>query len=74
MLPFPEPRPQTDIEYTLAYKKPAKINVVGSYALQTAMKTEGMLSVDMAITMPSVCRVVLPEVQSLTLRVEYVSR
>ncbi|SLM40170.1 Nrap protein [Lasallia pustulata] len=52
-VPFPEPRPQSEVKYTLAYKKPANINVVGSYALKTAVKTEGVLLIDMAITMPS---------------------
>ena len=74
IVPFPEPRPQSEVKYTLAYKEPASINVVGSYALKTALKTEGVLSIDMAITMPLVCRVILSDSQSLTLSAESIPR
>lgn len=67
IVPFPEPRPQRESKYTMSYKKPTNINVVGSYALKTVIKAGGFLSIDMAITMPSVCRVMLSDSQSLTL-------
>ncbi|KAI9787741.1 MAG: hypothetical protein M1839_000273 [Geoglossum umbratile] len=46
-------KPANNVKYQLAYAKPANINVVGSYALRTAVKTRGLMSVDMAITLPS---------------------
>ena len=53
-IPFPEPRPASDIKYAFAYQKPENINVVGSYALKTATKSKEPLVIDMALTMPSV--------------------
>ncbi|KAI9844485.1 MAG: hypothetical protein M1837_005568 [Sclerophora amabilis] len=53
VIPFPEPRPAKDARYRMAYSKPGNINVVGSYALRTATKDNGIMSVDMAVTMPS---------------------
>ncbi|KAI9773444.1 MAG: hypothetical protein M1840_007660 [Geoglossum simile] len=46
-------KPANDVKYKLAYARPANINVVGSYALKTAVKTSGPISVDMAVTLPS---------------------
>lgn len=74
IVPFPEPRPQNEVKYTLAYKKPANINVVGSYALRTAVKAGGVLSIDMAITMPSVCSIIPLKSQSLTFGPDSVPR
>ena len=53
-IPFPEPRPAEDAKYTLAYSKPANINVVGSYARKTVIQVGDKLEVDLAVTMPSV--------------------
>jgi U3 small nucleolar RNA-associated protein 22 len=52
-VPFPDPKPDKNAAYKLAYKKPTKINVVGSYALKTMIKSDDTLSVDMVVTMPS---------------------
>ena len=53
-IPFPEPRPDSEAKYTLAYAKPIDINVVGSYARRTAIQVDKKIMVDLAITMPSV--------------------
>ena len=53
VIPFPEPRPSRDAKYKLEYAKPANINVVGSYALQTSSRTRDVLEIDMSVTMPS---------------------
>ncbi|GAD99854.1 conserved hypothetical protein [Paecilomyces variotii No. 5] len=52
VVPFPEPRPGKETKYTMAYAKPANINVVGSFALRTGMKTADPYTVDLAVTMP----------------------
>ncbi|KAH0543993.1 hypothetical protein FGG08_001760 [Glutinoglossum americanum] len=52
-IPFMGPRLAKDVKYKLAYSRPANINVVGSYALKTAVKARSVISVDMAITLPS---------------------
>lgn len=49
-IPFPHPRPTKDTKYTLEYRKPANINVVGSLPLKLSVK--GQKAVDMAVTMP----------------------
>ncbi|CAD6577034.1 MAG: hypothetical protein ASARMPRED_008105 [Alectoria sarmentosa] len=51
-IPFPQPRPTEDARYTLAYSKPANINVVGSYARKTAIRVGTRLGIDLAVTMP----------------------
>ncbi|KAI9928068.1 hypothetical protein MW887_002920 [Aspergillus wentii] len=52
-VPFPEPRPGKDTKYPMSYSKPTNINVVGSFALRTGIKTAGPHIVDLAVTMPS---------------------
>ncbi|WPG97420.1 Nrap protein [Acrodontium crateriforme] len=52
-VPFPNPAPPKDAMYKLEYAKPAKINVVGSYALKISSRANEILQVDMAVTMPS---------------------
>ena len=59
-IPFPQPRPAEDAKYTLAYSKPANINVVGSYARRTAIQVGGRFVIDLAVTMPSVRRLLCP--------------
>lgn len=53
-IPFPGPRPGKETKYLLAYAKPANINIVGSYARKTAVRVDDRLTIDMAVTMPSV--------------------
>lgn len=52
-IPFPEPPPDRRAKYTFSYARPSNINVVGSYSRKTALTTSDMLTVDLAITMPS---------------------
>lgn len=52
-IPFPQPRPAKDAKYTLAYSKPANINIVGSYARKTAIQVGDKMGIDLAVTMPS---------------------
>ncbi len=53
-VPFPEPRPGKDAKYTLEFIKPSSINVVGSFALRTSVKSKGPTAIDLAVTMPRV--------------------
>ncbi|TGO29578.1 hypothetical protein BPAE_0013g00290 [Botrytis paeoniae] len=51
-IPFPDPKPDNNAAYKLIYSKPSGINVVGSYALGTMVKSEKLLCVDMIVNMP----------------------
>ncbi|KAL2816343.1 Nrap protein [Aspergillus granulosus] len=51
-VPYPEPRPNKDTKYSVAYVRPSNVNVVGSFALRTGLKSPGPYVVDMAVTMP----------------------
>lgn len=53
VVPWPEPRPNKDVKYTMSYAKPANINVVGSFALRTGAKTAESRPIDLTVTMPS---------------------
>ncbi|KAG9249157.1 pre-rRNA processing protein-like protein Utp22 [Calycina marina] len=53
IVPFPDPIPSKDVAYKLAYAKPTKTNIVGSYALKTMVKSEGSLTIDMIVVMPN---------------------
>ncbi|KAF2155352.1 Nrap protein, partial [Myriangium duriaei CBS 260.36] len=50
--PFPDPRPSHDAQYKLEFQPPAGVNVVGSYAASTALRTDKVLTVDMMVQMP----------------------
>ncbi|EME78168.1 uncharacterized protein MYCFIDRAFT_33954 [Pseudocercospora fijiensis CIRAD86] len=52
-IPFPEPRPPKDAKYKFAYAKPSIINVVGSFALKTSLRSRDRADVDMIVVMPS---------------------
>ena len=49
------------MKYSLSYAKPADISIVGSYSQKTFVRTDGTVSVDLAVTMPSVCNTYLTE-------------
>ncbi|KAL2372463.1 pre-rRNA processing protein Utp22 [Blastomyces gilchristii SLH14081] len=49
--PFPDPRPAKDTKYTLEYAAPANINVVGSFAVKTEIKSK-LTTIDLAVTIP----------------------
>ena len=52
-VPFPGSGPDKDAKYSLAYSKPTNINVVGSYGRRTSIHTGNLLTIDLAVTMPS---------------------
>lgn len=52
VVPYPDPKPNRDALYKLAYAKPSKINVAGSYVLKTMVKSDSELTIDMTVTMP----------------------
>jgi U3 small nucleolar RNA-associated protein 22 len=51
-VPFPNPKPDKNAAYKLAYARPANINVVGSYTMKTMIKSDSTMSVDMVVVMP----------------------
>lgn len=53
VVPFPDPSPSKNLAYKVAYSKPSKVNVVGSYASETMVKTESVSAVDMVVVMPA---------------------
>lgn len=52
-IPYPDPKPEKSAAYKLSYEKPSNVNVVGSYASKTMVKSDGVLSVDMVVVMPA---------------------
>ncbi|RDL32495.1 putative pre-rrna processing protein utp22 protein [Venustampulla echinocandica] len=52
-VPFPDPKPDKNAAYKLGYQRPSRINVVGSYTLNTMIKTDAVLSIDMVVVMPA---------------------
>ncbi|KAK0101481.1 hypothetical protein ONS95_006651 [Cadophora gregata] len=52
-IPFPDPKPDKNAAYKLSYEKPSIVNIVGSYASRTMVKSEGDLCVDMVAVMPA---------------------
>ncbi|KAL2072272.1 hypothetical protein VTL71DRAFT_11615 [Oculimacula yallundae] len=51
-IPYPDPKPDKSAAYKLLYRKPSNVNIVGSYASKTMVKSDGVLSVDMVVVMP----------------------
>ncbi|CZS95143.1 related to pre-rRNA processing protein Utp22 [Rhynchosporium agropyri] len=51
-IPYPDPKPDNSAAYKLSYQKPTNVNVVGSYASKTMVKSDSVLSVDMVVVMP----------------------
>ena len=49
-IPFPQPHPTKDTKYTFEYRKPTKVDVIGSLPLKLSVK--GTSSVNLIITMP----------------------
>ncbi|KAL2135151.1 hypothetical protein VTI74DRAFT_9582 [Chaetomium olivicolor] len=67
-VPFPDPRPQENSNYKVAFAKPAQFNVVGSYVSKTMVKTQKGHAVDMVIVLPDE---ILQEKDYLDLRYFY---
>ncbi|KAI0157085.1 Nrap protein [Hypoxylon sp. FL1284] len=51
-IPYPDPKPPKDSQYKLSIAKPALVNVVGSWVLETHVKSQPDLAVDMIVVMP----------------------
>lgn len=52
-IPFPPPRPSSDVKYNFGFSRPESINVVGSYALKSAIRSDGPIVVDLVVHMPA---------------------
>lgn len=53
-IPFPDPQPASDIQYTFGFKKPKAMHLVGSFPLKTLTRSCDKLNVDVAVEMPTV--------------------
>ncbi|ORX83004.1 Nrap protein [Basidiobolus meristosporus CBS 931.73] len=51
-IPFPNPQPPSDIQYTFGFKKPTLVNLIGSYPLKTVTKGRHHFNIDVSIEMP----------------------
>ncbi|KAK4124644.1 Nrap protein [Parathielavia appendiculata] len=67
-VPFPDPRPQENTNYKVAFAKPAQFNVVGSYVSKTMITTQKSHGVDMVLVLP---QEILQEKDYLALRYFY---
>ncbi|KAI0893160.1 Nrap protein [Annulohypoxylon nitens] len=52
-IPYPDPKPAKDAPYKLSFETPAQINVVGSWILQTNVRSQSDLAIDMIVVMPT---------------------
>ncbi|KAH8661388.1 pre-rRNA processing protein-like protein Utp22 [Tricladium varicosporioides] len=52
-IPFPEPKPDHNAAYKLAFAPPTNINVVGSYILKTMLKADTIVAIDTVVIMPA---------------------
>jgi len=52
-IPFSASRPPAEAQYKFGFAKPASVNVTGSYALKTCSRTDGRLTLDLVVTMPT---------------------
>ncbi|RUS31264.1 Nrap protein [Jimgerdemannia flammicorona] len=52
-IPFPDPQPSSDIQYTFGFKKPTAIHLVGSFPLKTLTRSRDRFNVDVAVEMPT---------------------
>ncbi|CDK29284.1 unnamed protein product [Kuraishia capsulata CBS 1993] len=51
-IPFPDPKPSSNINYKFKYLSPEDISLVGSFGLKTGVQRPGKMVVDVALTMP----------------------
>jgi hypothetical protein len=67
-VPYPHPLPSEDTKWTVAYSTPSDINLVGSWATQTAVKGKDgtKFGVDLAVEMPAVSLSYSLQLRSLT--------
>ncbi|KAG0324998.1 hypothetical protein BGZ99_001153 [Dissophora globulifera] len=52
VIPFPQPHPASDIQYTFGYSAPSAMHLVGSFPLKTVSKSRHGWCVDVAVEMP----------------------
>jgi U3 small nucleolar RNA-associated protein 22 len=52
-IPLPDPKPSRDTKYKVAYARPVKINVAGSFAIKAGTKSLESDPIDLAVTIPS---------------------
>lgn len=52
IIPFPDPKPDENAAYKLAYEKPVRVNVVGSYTLNTMIKSKSPIRIDLIVVIP----------------------
>ncbi|KAL8837369.1 MAG: hypothetical protein Q9170_002540 [Blastenia crenularia] len=52
-IPFPRSTAESGSNFMLAYSKPAKVDVIGSFARKTALLLNGKVTIDLGLTMPS---------------------
>lgn len=52
-IPFSNPKPARDVKYKFQYLAPSNINVVGGFALKTAIKRPDGNSIDLTLQMPA---------------------
>ncbi|KAI2634631.1 pre-rRNA processing protein utp22 [Xylaria nigripes] len=53
IIPYPDPKPAKNCPYKVSFEKPTNINVVGSYTLQTMVKSQSSFTADMIVVMPA---------------------
>ncbi|KAI1195694.1 Nrap protein [Nemania serpens] len=52
-IPYPDPKPAKNCPYKVSFEKPTHVNVVGSYAAQTMIKSQSSFAIDMIVVMPT---------------------
>lgn len=52
VIPYPDPKPEKEAPYKLAFSPPSQCNVVGSYVMRTMTKSQNRFGVDMVVQMP----------------------
>ncbi|POS88345.1 hypothetical protein EPUL_000021 [Erysiphe pulchra] len=51
-VPYPDPKPDKNVAYKVAYERPSSFNVTGSYVLKTMTKSKSALGIDLIVVMP----------------------
>ena len=54
-LPLRVPQQTVEAKYCLAYSTPESVNVTGSASTRTMLARDGVMIVDMVVSMPTVC-------------------
>ncbi|RKF63185.1 U3 small nucleolar RNA-associated protein 22 [Erysiphe neolycopersici] len=51
-VPYPDPKPDKNVAYKVAFERPLSFNVIGSYVLKTMIKSKSALGIDLIVVMP----------------------